>query len=37
MLAMVQAYTKTEPGNLHARFLPALRDVNGTASHRGLG
>lgn len=37
MLAMVQAYTKSEPGNVLARFLPALRKVDGTASHQGLG
>lgn len=37
MLVMVEAYTKTEPGNALAPFLPALRKVNGTASHRGLG
>lgn len=37
MLAMVTAYTKTEPHNALAPFLPALRKVDGTASHRGLG
>ena len=37
MLDMVQAYTKTEPGNALARFLPALRKVNGSASHQGFG
>lgn len=37
MLELVEAYTDTEPGNPLARFLPALRRVNGTASHKGLG
>ena len=37
MLVMVEAYTKAEPGNALAGFLPALRKVNGTASHQGLG
>jgi chitosanase len=37
MLVMVQAYTKTEPANPLAAFLPALRRVDGTASHDGLG
>ena len=37
MLELVQAYTATTPGNGLARFLPALRAVNGTDSHAGLG
>ena len=37
MLEVVQAYTDAEPDNPLARFLPALRDVNGTDSHEGLG
>lgn len=37
MLDLVQAYTAAVPGNGLARFLPALRAVNGTASHNGLG
>jgi chitosanase len=37
MLELVQAYTATEPGNVLAKYLPALRKVNGTASHSGLG
>jgi chitosanase len=37
MLALVRAYARTEPGNPLARFAPALRRVDGTASHRGLG
>ena len=37
MLEVVQAYTDAEPDNPLARFLPALRDVDGTDSHEGLG
>ncbi len=37
MLELVEAYTVAAPGNGLARFLPALRAVNGTASHAGLG
>jgi chitosanase len=37
MLGLVQAYTNQVPGNALAAFLPALRAVNGTASHQGLG
>jgi chitosanase len=37
MLEVVEAYTKAEPGNPLARFLRALRKVNGTDSHEGLG
>jgi chitosanase len=36
MLHIVREYTKTEPGNPLARYLPALAAVNGTDSHRGL-
>ncbi|WBB75834.1 chitosanase [Micromonospora sp. WMMD1128] len=36
MLALVQAYAKARPGNVLAGYLPALRAVNGTASHEGL-
>ncbi|WP_426506126.1 chitosanase [Dactylosporangium sp. McL0621] len=36
MLELVEAYTQAVPGNPLARFLPALRKVNGTASHAGL-
>jgi chitosanase len=36
MLDLVNAYTKLKPGNVLARYLPALRKVNGTASHAGL-
>ncbi|MDX3093165.1 chitosanase [Streptomyces sp. ME01-24h] len=37
MLGLVELYTDREPDNPLARFLPALRRVNGTDSHRGLG
>ena len=37
MLQLVTAYTKTEPGNPLAGYLPALTAVNGSASHKGLG
>ncbi|MER7276115.1 chitosanase [Dactylosporangium sp. NPDC000244] len=36
MLDLVEAYTSRVPGNPLARFLPALRKVNGTDSHAGL-
>src|SRR5271156_3662995 len=32
MLEVIENYTKAEPGNPLAPFLPALRKVNGTAS-----
>jgi chitosanase len=37
MLALVRSYVTAEPGDPLARFLPALRRVDGSASHRGLG
>ncbi len=37
MLQLVRAYTRTEPGNPLAKYLPALEAVNGTDSHAGLG
>lgn len=37
MLVVVRMYTRTRPHNPLARFLPALRQVNGTPVHRGLG
>ncbi|MFC4081868.1 chitosanase [Amycolatopsis samaneae] len=37
MLDLVEAYTKSVPDNPLAKFLPALRKVNGTPSHDGLG
>ncbi|MEU9239672.1 chitosanase [Streptomyces shenzhenensis] len=36
MLDLVQLYTDREPGNVLAKYLPALRRVNGTDSHSGL-
>ncbi|GAB3938402.1 chitosanase CsnA [Micromonospora vulcania] len=36
MLELVEAYTRTKPGNVLASYLPALRAVNGTPSHAGL-
>ncbi|MBL7254515.1 chitosanase [Paractinoplanes lichenicola] len=36
MLELVQAYTNAVPGNVLAKYLPALRNVNGTDSHAGL-
>jgi chitosanase len=37
MLELVEAYTNSVPGNPLAKYLPALRKVNGTDSHSGLG
>lgn len=37
MLAVVRGYTRRHPGNPLAHFLPALRRVEGTDSHAGLG
>ena len=37
MLEVVTAYTAKVPGNPLAAYLPALRAVNGTDSHAGLG
>jgi chitosanase len=37
MLELVQRYTTRVPNNPLAPYLPALRNVNGTASHAGLG
>ncbi|MFJ9896579.1 chitosanase [Streptomyces sp. NPDC091280] len=36
MLDLVQLYTNRKPGNVLAKYLPALRRVNGTDSHSGL-
>jgi chitosanase len=36
MLALVTEYTRREPGNKLARYLPALRTVDGSDSHAGL-
>jgi chitosanase len=37
MLEVVRGYTRAHRHNSLARFLPALRRVNGSASHAGLG
>lgn len=37
MLRLVENYTRTMPTNPLASYVPALRAVNGTASHVGLG
>ncbi|MGP3948862.1 chitosanase [Streptomyces sp. 7N604] len=37
MLDLVELYTDRKPGNPLAKYLPALRRVNGTDSHAGLG
>ncbi|GAB3972478.1 chitosanase [Actinoallomurus acanthiterrae] len=36
MLDLVQLYTDREPGNVLAKYLPALKKVNGSDSHKGL-
>jgi chitosanase len=36
MVELVQLYTDRKPGNVLAKYLPALRKVNGTDSHAGL-
>ncbi|MET7765531.1 chitosanase [Streptomyces sp. NPDC005393] len=36
MLDLVEYYTQQKPGNVLAKYLPALRDVNGSDSHDGL-
>ncbi|WP_406514995.1 chitosanase [Streptomyces sp. NBC_00873] len=36
MLDLVELYTQRKPGNVLAKYLPALRDVNGTDSHDDL-
>lgn len=36
MLELVEEYTARKPGNRLARYLPALRDVDGSDSHDGL-
>ncbi|MFH8486312.1 chitosanase [Streptomyces longisporoflavus] len=36
LLTLVEQYTKDHPDNGLARYLPALRKVNGTDSHEGL-
>jgi chitosanase len=36
LLELVELYTSRVPGNVLARYLPALRNVNGSNSHAGL-
>jgi chitosanase len=36
MLDLVELYAKRKSGNVLAKYLPALRKVNGTSSHKGL-
>ncbi|KIF05367.1 chitosanase [Streptomyces sp. RSD-27] len=36
MLDLVEYYTRVKPGNVLAKYLPALRRVNGSDSHAGL-
>ncbi|MFD7261349.1 chitosanase [Streptomyces sp. NPDC059874] len=36
MLDLVDYYTEIKPGNVLAKYLPALREVDGTDSHQGL-
>ena len=35
-LDLVELYAQRKPGNVLAKYLPALRKVNGTDSHKGL-
>ncbi|MER6614335.1 chitosanase [Streptomyces xantholiticus] len=37
MLQLVEHFTERHPGNPLARYLPALREVDGSDSHEGLG
>jgi chitosanase len=37
MLEVVRGFTRAKPHNGLRRFIPALRRVNGSASHAGLG
>ncbi|MEU7583724.1 chitosanase [Streptomyces sp. NPDC041068] len=36
MLDLVELYTQRKPNNILAKYLPALREVDGTDSHDGL-
>lgn len=36
MLDLVEYYTRVKPGNVLAKYLPALRNVDGSDSHAGL-
>ncbi|MEU8887719.1 chitosanase [Streptomyces sp. NPDC048442] len=37
MLELVERYSAAVPGNVLEKYLPALREVNGSNSHDGLG
>src|SRR4051812_50083852 len=37
MLELVELYDQRKPNNVLSKYLPALRKVNGTDSHAGLG
>ncbi|MFF9478599.1 chitosanase [Streptomyces sp. NPDC014733] len=37
MLELVELYAKRKPDNILAKYLPALRKVDGSDSHEGLG
>ncbi|MEU8959890.1 chitosanase [Streptomyces sp. NPDC048518] len=37
LLTLVERYTEAHPHNALARYLPALREVDGSDSHKGLG
>lgn len=37
LLEVIELYTKLSPGNALASYIPALKKVNGTESHEGLG
>jgi chitosanase len=37
MLELVEYYDKIAPGNVLEKYLPALREVDGTSSKKGLG
>lgn len=37
LLAVVAEYTRRKPANVLVPYLPALREVSGSASHAGLG
>jgi len=37
LLVLVERYTESQPDNALARYLPALREVDGSESHEGLG
>ena len=37
MIVVVERYSELKPGNILEKYLPALRKVDGTDSHEGLG